>query len=82
MDSALLSLTAAADAPADTWVDHVDAYTALLDVPVEWDRYCPTCEHERHFRAEKFCVRGLIARCSVCQEEIVARFTRTTAEVE
>ncbi len=50
----------------------------MLDQPVEWMRYCYQCEGDRQFVADRICEVGLVGKCSACQDERVARFTRTT----
>jgi len=54
---------------------------ATLPVPVEWMRYCLTCESEQRFVAGwEFDSYGLVGFCSGCGEERIAPFTRTIGE--
>ena len=58
------------------------ASLVVLPVPVEWMRFCPTCERETRFVAEIECDLGLYAHCSSCGEDLIAPFTRMTARPE
>ena len=49
----------------------------VLEVPVEWNRYCIKCDGEYLFVAKRICANGLIGRCSNCGDERIAPFTRT-----
>jgi len=52
----------------------------FLSSPVEWMRYCPVCQKESRFVADRICASGLIGNCSGCGDERIAAFTRTNAE--
>lgn len=54
---------------------------ASLATPVEWMRFCPVCNNEQIFVADRECSSGLVGRCSNCGDERIAPFTRTTSEV-
>jgi hypothetical protein len=49
----------------------------VLEVPIEWNRYCIKCDGEFLFVAKRICANGLIGRCSNCGDERIAPFTRT-----
>lgn len=52
-----------------------------LLTPVEWMRFCPNCDREQSFFADRVCAAGLVGCCMKCGDERVARFTRTSSEV-
>jgi hypothetical protein len=54
---------------------------AVLDLPVEWMRFCDVCDAVTPCKAELECASGLLAVCQFCGAERVARFTRTNSEV-
>lgn len=51
---------------------------AALGVPVEWMRFCTTCDSEQRFVADRECSYGLVGSCANCGEERVVPFSRTT----
>jgi hypothetical protein len=55
---------------------------AVLETPVEWQRFCDVCECDRRFLAEFVCADGLLCHCTMCLDQRIAPFTRTTTEVE
>ena len=54
---------------------------AVLDLPVEWMRFCGHCDSEQRFVAGWICDAGLVGCCAVCGAESVAPFTRMNSEV-
>jgi len=54
---------------------------AVLDVPVEWIRFCYGCNSDQLFVADRVCFSGLVGRCSGCGDERIAPFTRVNSEV-
>lgn len=48
-----------------------------LRVPVEFMTFCPKCQMETRFVAQKEIQNGLFGHCSSCGDERVVRFTRT-----
>jgi hypothetical protein len=50
----------------------------ILQIRVEWMRYCGECDVDRRFVADRRCSVGLIAVCSVCGDERLVRFTRVS----
>lgn len=53
-----------------------------LSIRVEWMRYCPNCDGEHCFVANRRFAGGLIGRCSNCGDERIAPYTRTTPTEE
>lgn len=49
----------------------------VLQIPVEWTRYCPDCDGEHVFKARHRCDRGLIAACGNCGELKIVPPTRS-----
>lgn len=62
-------------------IDGAELFVVQLDCPVEWMRFCFTCESEQRFIADRECMYGLVGRCSHCGEERIAPFTRANSEV-
>lgn len=52
-----------------------------LSTPVEFMRFCPVCQSEQRFFADRYCAEGLIGGCVNCLTEGIAVFTRTNSEV-
>jgi hypothetical protein len=62
-------------------VSHDDvAGVEPLHIPIEWMRFCYSCNREAIFVANHECVFGLIGRCTHCGDERVSPFTRTISE--
>lgn len=53
---------------------------AVLEIPIEWMRWCESCDSEQRFVAGWICDAGLVGCCAVCGAESVARFTRVNSE--
>lgn len=53
---------------------------AVLEVPVEWMRFCEVCNCEQRFVADMECPIGLVGRCSNCWDVRIAPYTRTVGE--
>lgn len=53
---------------------------AVLDVPVEWMRFCPSCESVQRFVADREAAIGLVGSCSGCGAELFAPFSRATSD--
>lgn len=51
-----------------------------LEIPIEWMRFCPRCNSDQRFVANRIFYAGLIGKCVNCGEERIAPFTRTTAK--
>ena len=54
--------------------------TAVLEVPVEWMRWCAHCESEQHFVAGWYSLVGLIGICLCCGDPALATYTRRNSE--
>jgi hypothetical protein len=53
-----------------------DAGIELLATPVEWMRYCSSCDRERKFCADRQTKTGLLGYCTGCGTQGHAPFTR------
>jgi hypothetical protein len=60
---------------------HAINQITLLEIPVEWMRWCDKCQEEKCFYADRLCAAGLIGKCSGCGDESLAPYTRSVSEV-
>lgn len=58
----------------------VQAVPVLLEVPVQFNRYCYSCDCESLFVAGWETPWGLLAYCVSCGAERMVEWTRTTGE--
>lgn len=63
-------------------VEGAPLFIVQLDRPVEWMRFCFTCESEQRFVADRDCPYGLVGCCTHCGDQRIAPFTRANSEVE
>jgi hypothetical protein len=54
--------------------------TEPLIIPIEWMRYCEPCDGEQLFVARWRCPAGLIAQCTKCGDQRLARWNRTHSD--
>jgi hypothetical protein len=54
---------------------------AVLEVSLEWERFCDSCLSLEKFVAYHECALGLVGCCTRCGEERFVPFTRTVSEV-
>ena len=54
--------------------------TRMLRTPLEFTRYCPACDGEHIFCANRICASGHVGYCTHCLDERIVPFTRTSME--
>jgi hypothetical protein len=55
---------------------------AVLEHPIELERFCPACKEVTKFKIEFQWANGLFGSCVRCGDERVAWFSRTISEEE
>lgn len=58
------------------------AGVAILEVPIEWNRFCDGCESVQLFIARERTASSLVAQCTNCSEWISVPLTRMESEAQ